>query len=464
MGVSHVISRFLYRFNEVNEAVRKGQRIYLVEGEKDAERLRSHDLVATTVIEGAGAEIKREYVEQLQGADVVLLFDEDDAGYARRDKFCIALFKKVKSLKVVKLPNLEYRKNHGLDVSDWLNRGHTIQELEQLVEATDLVDPIDIEVLQHESLLSLDNIVVITLDDFLKRDIPPREMILSPILPSQGLVMMYAKTGVGKTFVALMIAYAVALGDKVFSWHAPKARKILYIDGEMPAATMQDRLRSIAKGVGRELEDPSYFRIITQDLQSNGIPDLATSEGQKIIESVLGDAQLLILDNLSCLVRKVQENESDSWLPIQEWLLKLRRKGVSVLFIHHAGKSGLQRGTSRREDVLDAVIALRRPPVYKHEEGAKFVVKNEKPRGITGKDAEPFVAQIHISEETGLQWEILNQKEIDSDEFYEKVIELTLEGESIRKIAETLQISKNKVHSHLIKARENGDLPDQELQ
>ncbi len=28
--------------------------------------------------------------------------------------------------------------------------------------------------------------------------------------------MLYAKTGVGKTFVALMIAYAVALGDKFF--------------------------------------------------------------------------------------------------------------------------------------------------------------------------------------------------------------------------------------------------------
>lgn len=71
------------------------------------------------------------------------------------------------------------------------------------------------------------------------------------------------------------------------------------------------------------------------------------------------------------------------------------------------------------------------------------------------------MAQLHISDETGLKWEILKQKEIDSDELYEKVIELTLEGESIRKIVEILHISKNKVHSHIIKARENGDLPDQ---
>jgi putative DNA primase/helicase len=227
---------------------------------------------------------------------------------------------------------------------------------------------------------------------------------------------------------------------------------------------MQDRLRSIAKGMGRNLDDPSNFRIITQDLQPNGIPDLATKEGQEIVESVLGDAELLILDNLSCLVRRVQENESDSWLPIQEWLLKLRRKGISVLFIHHAGKSGIQRGTSRREDVLDAVIALRHPPSYKHEEGAKFIVKNEKPRGLVGKDVEPFVAQLHVSVESGLRWEIIENKEIDSEEHYEKVIELRIEGKSIRDIVKILQISRSKVHALIIKARENGDLSDEDEQ
>lgn len=463
--ISKTSKRFLYRLDEVKAGIEKGEKIFLVEGEKDAERLRQGNLNATTTLEGAGAEIRPEYVEQLKGGEIVLLFDEDAAGHVRRDRLCLALFENVKSLKVISLPGLDYREDHGLDVSDWLSRGHTIQELAQLVEATAPINKTEIEKIrlkQESNLFSMEEIVVITLDDFLKRNIPPREMILSPILPSQGLVMIYAKTGVGKTFVALMIAYAVALGDKVFSWQAPKPRKVLYIDGEMPAATMQDRLRLIAKGMGRNLEDPSNFRIITQDLQPNGIPDLATKEGQEIIESVLGDAELLILDNLSCLVRRVQENESDSWLPIQEWLLKLRRKGISVLFIHHAGKSGIQRGTSRREDVLDAIIALRHPPSYKHEEGAKFIVKNEKPRGIVGKDVEPFIAQLHVSAESGLRWEIIENKEVDADEHYEKVVELSIEGKSIRNIAKILEISRSKVHALIIKARETGDLSEED--
>ena len=38
-----------------------------------------------------------------------------------------------------------------------------------------------------------------------------------------------------------------------------------------------------------------------------------------------------------------------------------RRRGMAVLLIHHAGKSGDQRGTSAREDIMDTVISLRRP-------------------------------------------------------------------------------------------------------
>lgn len=459
----HASKRFLYRLDEVRTGIKQGKKIYLVEGEKDVGRLRKEKLISTTILEGAGGAIRSEYVKQLEGADIVLLYDEDKAGYVRRDKFCVALFGKVKSLRVVKLPGLEYREDHGLDISDWLDQGHTIQELEQLVNATVPVDEADIQKIvlgqdQNKEKYLMEEIVVVTLDEFLKKDIPPREMILSPILPSQGLVMIYAKTGVGKTFVALMMAYAVALGDKVFSWHAPKPRKVLYIDGEMPAATMQDRLKSIAKGFGKELEDPSNFRIITQDLQNQGIPDLATKEGQDIVESVLGDAELLILDNLSCLVRRTLENESDSWLPIQEWLLKLRRKGVSVLFIHHAGKSGIQRGTSRREDVLDSVIALRHPPSYRHEEGAKFEVRNEKPRGITGKDVEPFTAKLLITPENGVQWEIVDEKDVDFDGLYNQVVALSNGGNSLRKIADSLSIKKSKVEAIIKKARENGDL------
>jgi hypothetical protein len=47
---------------------------------------------------------------------------------------------------------------------------------------------------------------------------------------------------------------------------------------------------------------------------------------------------------------------------------------------------------SRREDVLDTVVNLRRPEDY--EQGARFEVHFDKSRGFMGKDAEPFEATL----------------------------------------------------------------------
>ena len=57
-----------------------------------------------------------------------------------------------------------------------------------------------------------------------------------------------------------------------------------------------------------------------------------------LAEEAVGDAELVILDNLSCLFPSVKENEADGWAPIQTWLLSLRRESVSVLFVHHSGR------------------------------------------------------------------------------------------------------------------------------
>jgi putative DNA primase/helicase len=70
---------------------------------------------------------------------------------------------------------------------------------------------------------------------------------------------------------------------------------------------------------------------------------------------------------------------------MQELVLSLRRSGTTTLIVHHSGKGGQQRETSRREDVLDSVISLRRPDGYEPSEGARFEVHFEKSRGFTGR-------------------------------------------------------------------------------
>src|SRR5699024_12686237 len=58
----------------------------------------------------------------------------------------------------------------------------------------------------------------------------------------------------GKTFAALSIAVAVASGGAVFNWRAPMPKRTLYVDGEMPATSMQNRLSARSEEHTSELQ------------------------------------------------------------------------------------------------------------------------------------------------------------------------------------------------------------------
>lgn len=62
------------------------------------------------------------------------------------------------------------------------------------------------------------SLVTIDLASFLAKELPPRELILSPWLPKAGLCMIHAFRGIGKTHVSLGIAYSVAKGDKFLGY------------------------------------------------------------------------------------------------------------------------------------------------------------------------------------------------------------------------------------------------------
>jgi putative DNA primase/helicase len=279
----------------------------------------------------------------------------------------------------------------------------------------------------------------VTAHDFLQMRFPEREMLLSPILPRQGLCMLHAQRGIGKTYVSLSVAVAVASGGKIFDrWTAPKPAKVLFIDGEMPARTLQERLASLINGSDSEPPSADYLRIITPDMQYGAMPNLATSEGQEAVEPLLHGIDLVILDNLATLARHGRSNDEESWIPVQSWLLNLRRRGMSALMIHHQGKGGDQRGTSAKEDILDTVIKLARPNDYHAEQGARFEVHLTKARGICGTDAASFEAQLE-NHDHALFW---TTKSIQNAQL-EQLSALLDDGYTIRDAAEELGITKS---------------------
>src|SRR6185369_3102076 len=73
----------------------------------------------------------------------------------------------------------------------------------------------------------------VSLQDFLALELPPREMLLAPILPERSLSMLYAPRGIGKSWLGLTIGLAVSSGSPVLQWTAPGPRRVLFVDGEM---------------------------------------------------------------------------------------------------------------------------------------------------------------------------------------------------------------------------------------
>lgn len=293
--------------------------------------------------------------------------------------------------------------------------------------------------------------VIVDAAELLQYEFPPRTMILSPWLRSQSLNMIHAWRGIGKTHVSLGIAFAIASGGTFLGWEAEQPQPVLFVDGEMPGAALRERVARIVASADAQ-PPPGFLRFFTPDLQPEGMPNLATWDGQSVLDSVIGDAQLIVLDNLSCLARGGRENEAESWQPMADWGLRQRAAGRSVLFIHHSGKGGAQRGTSKREDLLDNVITLRRPADYTPQQGARFIVEFEKGRDAHGGDVEGFEATLETLGDARQSWSMKAANTAQA----EKIIELAELGEAQADIARELGVHRSTVLRALRKAEQEG--------
>jgi AAA domain len=354
---------------------------------------------------------------------------------------------------------LDERAEHQLAVLDKLKPlSAGIQEVGKLLPATGKKESCTVA-MPEAATLQLDKDAIappITLSaaELLTRNFPTRERLLAPWLTSQSLSMIYASRGTGKTHTALGIAYALASGSEFIGWRAVKPVRTLYIDGEMPGADLQKRLSAVIASTVKEAPS-DYLRIVTPDVQPLGImPNLYTADGQAAIAAAIGDAQVIIVDNISCLVRGGKENEGESWGPVATWSLLQRSAGRAVVFIHHAGKTGDQRGTSKREDLLDVVIKLARPSDYNPSEGARFEVHFEKARSMCGEDVEPFEAKLETLPDGTQAW--TTRKVVDATDA--QIVDMVGLGMKGTDIAIELGVNKSTISRAMRRLREEGRL------
>lgn len=104
-----------YRLHEII----KDERVFILEGEKKADLLASWGLTATCLDSGAKSKWHDRYTPFFEGKEVVIVPDNDTAGEEYLQTIATALYGKVKSLKVLRLPGLKNKE----DIIDWVKQG-----------------------------------------------------------------------------------------------------------------------------------------------------------------------------------------------------------------------------------------------------------------------------------------------------------------------------------------------------
>ena len=186
-------------------------------------------------------------------------------------------------------------------------------------------------------------------------DPPGEEWSIPQVLPRGREGAIYGSAGVGKSLVAADIAAAKATGRSVLGESPTAPVSVVYIDAEMTAGDLQERLTDLGYGPGDDLSRLHYYQL-------QMFPPLDTLEGGDVLMAIVEgyEAESVILDTMTALVEG-DESSADTYRAFhRNTAQRLKAAGVSLLRIDHEGKdpSKGQRGSSAKGDEADVVWRL----------------------------------------------------------------------------------------------------------
>ncbi|MDB5761823.1 MAG: hypothetical protein JWQ21_818 [Herminiimonas sp.] len=263
------------------------------------------------------------------------------------------------------------------------------------------------------------------------------------------LGMLFAPRGTGKTF--FILALAIAMTRKVaFLGHGPQnPRRVIILDGEMDLNSIKERLIMVARSLGVKLDDE--LRLFTPEIFSGLMPALTIAEGQRVIDKLIGkDWDVLFVDNYSAWSADGRETP-ESWAPFIRWMLTHKREGRSIIVIHHSGKNGEQRGSSKHEDALDFSISLR-PVLPEAKDGSlNFQFEWRKARHLPSDQRTPFVVSLGKADSSGKRsWTRIDGAAVDPR--VKQALTLKENGKTLAEIGKELNCDKSTV-SRMLKFR-----------
>lgn len=323
--------------------------VFLPEGEKDVDNLRTLGLVATTSAMGAGSWIAT-YNQDLSGRNVVILMDNDKPGREHGEKVAAQLVPVARSVKVLALPGLP----EGGDVSDWLGAGGTAERLRHLAEIAAPFHSAATTGPAAESMLPWS-----TARQIATETPEATEYIAYPVAATGSLSELDSAPKRGKTTLMLAMAACVVRGEGFLGYPTIKG-PVVYLT-EQAAASFRAALERAGL-----LESDDFHVLSWPKVSQCTWLDVMTAAVAKALEV---GARLVIVDTLGqwASIKGDAENDAGSALaavqPLQE---AAANYNLAVVALRHERKAGgdvgeSARGSSAFAGSVDSIFRLRRP-------------------------------------------------------------------------------------------------------
>ena len=212
------------------------------------------------------------------------------------------------------------------------------------------------------------------LGEFVEKNYPPIIYYLHPLSSTEQLVQWFGLPGEGKTLFCADKGWHESQGLDFMDFKFNKEIKIpppvLYVEGEMSAAQLQERICKIIDRDKDKIYDLNNFEIaVLREQPNENFTKLIHEEGRKKVELSAealfkrrGVKPIIYIDNIRMLMGMFDEKDSTPWIPFIGWLGQMRARGYTVKFVHHSTNTGEKAsGSGLKEANLNLNVQLSLP-------------------------------------------------------------------------------------------------------